>query len=41
MDNWVTDMRGKVLIDGTAHWVQVEQPRAVNEALLGFLQTLS
>ena len=41
MDNWVTDMRGKVLIDGAAHWVQVEQPQAVNEALLGFLKTLS
>ena len=41
MDNWVTDMRGKVLIDGAAHWVQVEQPPAVNEALLAFLQTLS
>ncbi|HYY25003.1 MAG TPA: alpha/beta hydrolase [Candidatus Udaeobacter sp.] len=41
MDNWVTDMRGKVLIDGAAHWVQVEQPQVVNEALLAFLQTLS
>jgi pimeloyl-ACP methyl ester carboxylesterase len=41
MDNWVTDMRGKVLIDRAAHWVQVEQPQAVNEALLGFLKAVS
>jgi epoxide hydrolase A/B len=41
MDNWVTDMRGKVLIDAAAHWVQVEQAQAVNEALLGFLKTVS
>jgi pimeloyl-ACP methyl ester carboxylesterase len=40
MDKWVTDMRGKVIIDGAAHWVQVERPAAVNEALLGFLQTV-
>ncbi len=31
-------MRGKVIIDGAAHWVQVERPEAVNKALLGFLK---
>jgi pimeloyl-ACP methyl ester carboxylesterase len=41
MDQWVTDMRGKVLVNGAAHWVQVEQPQAVNEALLNFLKTVN
>jgi pimeloyl-ACP methyl ester carboxylesterase len=40
MDNWVTDIRGKVIVDGAAHWVQVERPTAVNEALLRFLKTV-
>jgi pimeloyl-ACP methyl ester carboxylesterase len=41
MDNWVTDLRGKVLIEGAGHWVQMERPAEVNEALLGFLRTVS
>ena len=41
MDEWVTDMRGKVFIEGAGHWVQVERPAEVNEALLGFLRTVS
>jgi pimeloyl-ACP methyl ester carboxylesterase len=41
MDNWVTDLRGKVIIDGAGHWVQMERPAAVNKALLGFLQTVA
>ncbi len=41
MDSWVTDMRGKVIIDGAGHWVQMERPAAVNEALLGFLKTVA
>ncbi len=41
MDDLVTDMRGKVLIDGAGHWVQLERPAAVNEALLGFLKTVA
>ena len=40
MDRRVTDMRGKVFIDGAGHWVQMERPAEVNEALLGFLQTV-
>ena len=39
MDNWVTDMRGKVFIEGAGHWVQMERPAEVNEALIGFLKT--
>jgi pimeloyl-ACP methyl ester carboxylesterase len=35
-----TRMRAPQLIDGAGHWVQQEQPGAVNEALLVFLQTL-
>lgn len=40
MDQFVTDMRGKVLIDGAGHWVQMERPAEVNDALLGFLKAL-
>jgi pimeloyl-ACP methyl ester carboxylesterase len=41
MDKWVTDMRGKVFIEGAGHWVQMERPAEVNEALLGFLRAVS
>jgi len=41
MDDWVTDLRGKVFIKGAGHWVQMERPVEVNEALLGFLRTVS
>jgi pimeloyl-ACP methyl ester carboxylesterase len=41
MDDLVTDMRGKVFIEGAGHWVQMERPAEVNEALLGFLRTVS
>jgi pimeloyl-ACP methyl ester carboxylesterase len=41
MDKWVTDMRGKALIEGAGHWVQMERPAEVNEALLGFLKSVS
>ena len=40
MDKWVTDMRGKVIVEGAGHWVQLERPADVNEALLGFLKTV-
>ena len=32
---------GKALIDGAGHWVQMERPAEVNEALLSFLRTVS
>lgn len=41
MDKYVSDMRGKVLVDGSGHWVPMERPKEVNEALLGFLKTVS
>ena len=41
MEKWVTDLRGKVLVDGAGHWVQAERPARVNEALLGFLKTVA
>lgn len=36
----VTDLRGTVLIPNAGHFVQQEQPQAVNEALIGFLDGL-
>jgi pimeloyl-ACP methyl ester carboxylesterase len=39
-DEWLTDHRGTVLVDGAGHWVQQEAPEQVNEALLGFLAEL-
>jgi pimeloyl-ACP methyl ester carboxylesterase len=37
MDGWVTDMRASVVVPGAGHWVQQEQPEAVNAAVLDFL----
>jgi pimeloyl-ACP methyl ester carboxylesterase len=41
MDESVTNMRGKVFIEGAGHWVQMERPAEVNGALLAFLKTIS
>ena len=41
MDKWMADLRGKVLIEGAGHWVQIERPAEVTEALLGFLRSVS
>ena len=41
MDHYVSDLRGKVLVDGSGHWVPMERPREVSDALLGFLKTVS
>ena len=41
MDDRVTDLRGKVFIEGAGHWVQMERPAEVTEALLGFLRAVS
>ena len=38
MDDWCTDLREKVVIEGAGHWVQQERPAEVNEALLRFLR---
>ncbi len=37
MHDWVTDLRGSVLVDGAGHWVQQERPTEVNAPLLQFL----
>jgi len=41
MDQYVPNLRGKVIIEGAGHWVQAERPIPTNEALLGFLKTVS
>ncbi len=40
MPQHVTDLRVNELIPDIGHWTQQEAPEAVNELLLGFLQTL-
>lgn len=40
MDQWISDLRGKVIIEDAGHWVQAEKPEPVNEALLGFLKSV-
>lgn len=34
------DLRGIVRLEGAGHWIQQERPEEVNEALLGFLDSL-
>ncbi|MFH9067733.1 alpha/beta fold hydrolase [Streptomyces coeruleorubidus] len=34
-------LRGKIVLPGCGHWTQLERPDEVNEALLGFLNTLA
>lgn len=41
MDKWMADLRGKVMIEGAGHWVQIERPAEVTEALLSFLKTVA
>lgn len=41
LDKVLTDLRGKVIIDGAGHWVQQERPDEVNAALIGFLREVS
>ncbi|NJM69698.1 MAG: alpha/beta hydrolase [Scytonema sp. RU_4_4] len=38
MTEWVPNLKGQVIIKNAGHWVSVEYPEAVNEALLGFLK---
>jgi pimeloyl-ACP methyl ester carboxylesterase len=40
MDDWVTDHRKTVLVEGAGHWVQQEKPDEVNAALLGFVDQI-
>jgi len=39
MERVVTDLRGKIILDGAGHWVQQERPDEVNAALLDFLRS--
>jgi pimeloyl-ACP methyl ester carboxylesterase len=41
MDGWLSDDRGRVLVEGAGHWVQQEKPDEVNQALLGFVEAVS
>jgi pimeloyl-ACP methyl ester carboxylesterase len=36
----VRDLRGRIIVPNCGHWIQQEQPEAVNTALLGFLASL-
>ena len=36
----VQDLRGSVILTDCGHWIQQEQPEAVNRELLGFLSGL-
>jgi pimeloyl-ACP methyl ester carboxylesterase len=38
MDGWVTDLRDTIVVPGAGHWLQQQEPRAVNEALVAFLE---
>jgi pimeloyl-ACP methyl ester carboxylesterase len=40
MDGWVTDLRANIVVPGAGHWVQQQEPEAVNAALLDFLDGL-
>jgi pimeloyl-ACP methyl ester carboxylesterase len=40
MHGWVTDMRNETIVPGAGHWVQQQDPEAVNAALLEFLTGL-
>ena len=40
MDGWVTDLRANIVVPGAGHWVQQQEPDAVNDALLEFLGSL-
>jgi pimeloyl-ACP methyl ester carboxylesterase len=37
MRGWVTDLRAEVVVPGAGHWIQQQEPEAVNAALLDFL----
>jgi pimeloyl-ACP methyl ester carboxylesterase len=37
MRDWVTDLRDEVVVPGAGHWIQQQDPEAVNASLLRFL----
>ncbi len=40
MRGWVSDLRAEIVVPGAGHWVQQQEPQAVNAALLEFLAGL-
>ena len=40
LKDWLTDLRGQVVLPGAGHWVQQERPDQVNAALLDFLMAV-
>jgi pimeloyl-ACP methyl ester carboxylesterase len=40
MDGLLSDLRGKIILDGAGHWIQQERASEVNDALLAFLAGL-
>ncbi|HEX3434750.1 MAG TPA: alpha/beta hydrolase [Solirubrobacteraceae bacterium] len=36
MNGWVSDLRAEIVVPGAGHWVQQQEPDAVNAALLDF-----
>jgi pimeloyl-ACP methyl ester carboxylesterase len=40
MGEWVDDLRANIVLPGAGHWVQQQEPRAVNDALRDFLDGL-
>ena len=41
LKDWLTDLRGQVVVSGAGHWLQQERADTVNAALLGFLAEVS
>jgi pimeloyl-ACP methyl ester carboxylesterase len=41
MEEWVPNLRGKLMLPATGHWTQQEQPDEVNAALIKFLSGLN
>ena len=39
MERVLTDLKGKIILDGAGHWVQQERPDEVNAALIDFLKS--
>jgi pimeloyl-ACP methyl ester carboxylesterase len=38
MRDWVPNLKDIILVEGAGHWIHLEKPEPVNEAILGFLK---
>ena len=38
LKDWLTDLRGQVVVPGAGHWIQQERPEVVDAALIAFLR---